>query len=301
MGLFEQINELHPTLGQSWQGRWPAGYIEGNRYLYDYGIVFYEYGECRLITERRIFHCERGCVVVLPPGMMHCTIVDAPVSRWCLHFDWYGDCRFHHPGEAAWCFVDLHEKFDPALVAAPPRGMGADFPFFVRLNGDAEDALQKSFRRFFSSPSDTFSGLLERHAMLRDILALIFDPGSAGADPAAAAKRTNSVFLRAKSRFDSGFTDPDVNVGKVAAELKISSDHLSRLFRKNLGTSCSDYLQMLRMNLAERQLSEGVMSIQEVAFACGFADANYFSRCFRKRRYMTPGLFRKTRGGNAGE
>ncbi len=295
MGLFETINNLHITLGPYWQGKWHSGFIEGNRYLYDYGVVFYEYGEARVITENEILYCKRNCVLILPPGVMHCTIVDKLVSRWCLHFDWHGDCPFHRTGLYPWKFVDSREKYIPEYASMPPpEDFNLKFPFFVHLNGKSSERLLEKFQNFFAVPAASFSGMLSRHGLMMEILGMIFDPENASENSTGKEKLANNVFIRAKSRFDSEFFNPDVNIKNTAAMLRVTPNHLSKLFRRNLGIPCSNYLQNLRLTHAEQLLSEGNLSIQELAFACGFSDANYFSRCFRKRRQMTPGAFRKS-------
>ncbi|NBF41372.1 MAG: helix-turn-helix domain-containing protein, partial [Spirochaetes bacterium] len=77
------------------------------------------------------------------------------------------------------------------------------------------------------------------------------------------------------------FSEP-VSLDDVAAAAGVSSAHLSRLFRRELQLSFSDYLSSLRMEEAQRLLSESSHSIKEVGYAVGYQDANYFSRVFKR-------------------
>lgn len=47
------------------------------------------------------------------------------------------------------------------------------------------------------------------------------------------------------------------------------------------------------MRLARTQLLNSSRTVSQVAWACGFADEAYFSRCFRKAHALSPTQFRK--------
>jgi len=61
------------------------------------------------------------------------------------------------------------------------------------------------------------------------------------------------------------------------------------------GMSPSDFLRHVRMQHAEKLLTESSLSLAEVAYAVGFADPKYFSRCFKKETGMTPTDYREER------
>ncbi|MBN2712230.1 MAG: helix-turn-helix transcriptional regulator, partial [Planctomycetes bacterium] len=54
------------------------------------------------------------------------------------------------------------------------------------------------------------------------------------------------------------------------------------------GISPSEYLQRLRMQRAFSLLRSSQMSVKEIAYACGFSDPAYFSRCIRDASGLTP-------------
>ena len=48
------------------------------------------------------------------------------------------------------------------------------------------------------------------------------------------------------------------------------------------------YIQILRLEASRDAIRDGEKRISAVASMCGFSDAAYFSRCFKKRYGMTP-------------
>ena len=73
----------------------------------------------------------------------------------------------------------------------------------------------------------------------------------------------------------------------------MSTNHLAKLFRTMTGLSTQKYLTMRRMKLAKELLSRTSDGIAEIMEQCGFNDANYFSRYFRKCQGMSPSQYRE--------
>ena len=75
----------------------------------------------------------------------------------------------------------------------------------------------------------------------------------------------------------------------MAEKNAVSSEHLSRIFKKEIGVGFNEYINSLRLRQAEFMLrNEDGKSVSEVAFACGFNDSNYFSYRFKKAYGVSP-------------
>jgi len=85
-----------------------------------------------------------------------------------------------------------------------------------------------------------------------------------------------------------------LTLAKVAEGIKVSSSYLSRQFNAEMGDSISNYITKARIDKASELLTFSGMSIQNIAFYVGFSDFNYFSRCFKKYKGMTPTAWRNT-------
>jgi AraC family transcriptional regulator len=67
----------------------------------------------------------------------------------------------------------------------------------------------------------------------------------------------------------------------------------SRRFRENFGCAPHAYVVSQRVHRAKRLLAQGVMSVKEVASACGFADQAHLTRVFQARLHTTPATVRR--------
>ncbi len=85
-----------------------------------------------------------------------------------------------------------------------------------------------------------------------------------------------------------------VDVGRMARASGYSRYHFSRVFSENVGIPPGRYQLRLRMEEAARQLRSQADPVNVIAQACGFADANYFTKVFRRYYGMTPRDFRRS-------
>jgi transcriptional regulator GlxA family with amidase domain len=86
-----------------------------------------------------------------------------------------------------------------------------------------------------------------------------------------------------------------IGVADMARVAKLSRFHFSRQFASARGVSPGHYLARLRLEEAKRLLAGSDLMVKEIAALCGFADANYLTKVFRRKCGITPGAFRSTR------
>lgn len=90
--------------------------------------------------------------------------------------------------------------------------------------------------------------------------------------------------------------DAPLRLATLARAAGFSPQHLTRCFRRTLGTSPMACLTDLRLTQAARLLQEGQRTVQAVALAVGISDAGYFTRRFRARFGCTPTAYRDRAG-----
>ena len=101
------------------------------------------------------------------------------------------------------------------------------------------------------------------------------------------------------------YTDSSYALDVTIRQTPFNYDYLRKLFKKEMGITPLEYMNRLRMKKAETMLTAmwtNEYSISEVAEQCGFDDALYFSRVFKKNFGCSPSKFAKSRGKeNKGE
>lgn len=84
-----------------------------------------------------------------------------------------------------------------------------------------------------------------------------------------------------------------ITVEQASRLCGFSSSHFMKLFRELTGTSFTQYLKDLRLEIAADQLQCTTHKIIDIAEATGFDNPSYFTRSFTARYGVTPSAFRK--------
>ena len=87
--------------------------------------------------------------------------------------------------------------------------------------------------------------------------------------------------------------DRALNLGEIAARLKVSREHLTRIFRERTGITPQEFAAEERMQYAVRLLRDSFQSCEEIAEQTGYSGAVSFSRAFRRRFGYSPMQYRK--------
>jgi len=82
---------------------------------------------------------------------------------------------------------------------------------------------------------------------------------------------------------------------RLAESMQLTPSQFSRRFTTAFGVPPSEYRTGLRMHEARRLLTETSLNLQDIAEACGYENAFYFTRVFTRETGQPPGQFRKAR------
>ena len=82
---------------------------------------------------------------------------------------------------------------------------------------------------------------------------------------------------------------------QIAKALFLNGDYLSRVFRKETGTTLAEYISQRRIERAKELLLTTAIPVSEIALTVGFSSFSYFTKVFKKRTGMEPLKFRKMR------
>ena len=96
---------------------------------------------------------------------------------------------------------------------------------------------------------------------------------------------------RARAALSEDLQSGNVTAQGLAARLKVSVRTLHRSLAAE-GTSYRRLLDQLRLDFAERHLTDDRMSVAEVAFLLGFSELSAFHRAFKRWTGRTPVTFR---------
>ncbi len=99
--------------------------------------------------------------------------------------------------------------------------------------------------------------------------------------------------VRAAMEYIHTHFDEALSVDTCAQLCALSHHHFIRVFREQCGLSPYAYLTEVRLSEAAHLLADTSLPVGEVARRCGYEDALYFSRLFKRKYGQAPSAFRE--------
>lgn len=84
-----------------------------------------------------------------------------------------------------------------------------------------------------------------------------------------------------------------IRLSELAELVNMNEQYFCRYFKKNIGKTITEYINVIRVEKAATALAETEDKIIDIAAACGFDNTGYFIRRFKKEKGMTPSEYRK--------
>lgn len=208
-----------------------------------------------------------------------------------------GDCVFldcrkpyrHHTGQDLWRLRWVH-FYGP--------NMGAIYKKYQERGGlpafhaRRPDAFREVLETLYTlADSDDYVRDMQIYGGLVELLTLLMkESWHPGVTRVPESKKQNLQEI--KEYLDTHYTEK-ITLDALSEKFYINKFYLTRVFKEQFGQPVTSYLVQLRITQAKRMLRFTDHTIEAVAQDCGFSDANYFSRLFKKVEGITPGEFRR--------
>jgi AraC-like DNA-binding protein len=241
----------------------PGYGIHPERVIDSYELIFVRTGTLVLAEQTTVFTLEQGDTLVLWPGRVHRGIApyESNTSFYWIHF---------------------YAKKDPA----PPSGEGSLVPQHCRLPEPLR--LTELFLRFLDDQEHhrldkEYASTLVKLMLLEIVLQI--------RPHFASEKQAQLLANQAQTLITRNFREP-LSTSTIARKLNRNPDYLGRVYRQTYGCNPTEGIHRVRMKHAKNLLLLTCMNVDEIAVACGYEDADYFRRVFRRFFDMQPRRFR---------
>ena len=87
---------------------------------------------------------------------------------------------------------------------------------------------------------------------------------------------------------EENMDDSDFNIDTIASGIGLSRSAFFKKLKSLTGLAPVDLVKEIRLNKSIELIKNTDLSVSEVAFAVGFKDSGYYSKCFRKKYNQTP-------------
>lgn len=102
---------------------------------------------------------------------------------------------------------------------------------------------------------------------------------------------------RVMTFIEEHISDSDIGVGDMASAAATSRSGLQRKLKQAMGVTPQDLLREARIKRACQLLQTTDKTVAEIAYASGFTDPKYFSRCFKQSTGQSPTEYKNASNG----
>lgn len=106
------------------------------------------------------------------------------------------------------------------------------------------------------------------------------------------SQRNEQLYGQVNRMIGERFSDSNFSLSVVAEHFGLNASYLSHLYKKQSGENFIDRLNSVRISHAKALLRETGQPVAQIATACGYISAAYFSRAFKRLEGCTPGQYR---------
>lgn len=145
---------------------------------------------------------------------------------------------------------------------------------------------------FSIASSDSYVRDMQIAEKLTRLLTLLMEDAWTQENGVQAAPKRKLV-CEVKAYIDESFKE-QMALSSLAEKFYINKEYLSKIFKEEYGFTVNGYICHVRVTKAKELLRFTDMTIEEIALETGVADANYFSRMFKKVEGVSPGRYRES-------
>lgn len=174
-------------------------------------------------------------------------------------------------------------------LARKIRDVGSEAPIVI-LSGYAEfeyarTAIQLGVCEYVVKPLNvkSFTELLARLSELLDARA-----GKKPNDEEKRAEVNCNLAIRRVEEYVSANLGGDLSLPAVAAQVNLSANYLSMLFKTKTDQKYTEYVLRMRMEKAKKLLKSSEFKIYEISEICGYHSVKHFISTFKKYTGTTP-------------
>ncbi|MCA0754749.1 AraC family transcriptional regulator [Paenibacillus sp. N4] len=248
-------------------------------------IIVVRKGSALLHIDSKPYTVNPGDVVLIPGGSLH---VGYALREEDIHYD----CVvFNASFFTEWVHDPEHAKY-----VAPYLEGSLRFPV---VPAERCEAARESFPLLDEVIAELAAKQPAYHLVVKSKLYALFALLSRTfADQQNDAKASEPYFAN-RDRFkrlirniENNFNEK-ITVESAAREVNLNPFHFCKLFKKLTGRTFVEYVNVCRVNEAERLLRESNDSVGEIAARVGCDNANYFTKLYKQYKGMTPSEVRK--------
>jgi AraC-like DNA-binding protein len=266
------------------------------RKIYDYEMMYCEKGKAKILIEDKNFEIIPGALITIPPNKAHTFWVDneeeTPLIYW-VHFDFL----YRRDVYSLEKLVTEHNSvlyedklIDENYIRQPVKfEEGLSIPYCLIME---DKNIMKEYFKHLVNSYEKHDKLWQMESkilllqILQQVFCELFKRGLV--EPVKDINISEVIIKYIMKNYNRRVT-----LSELANLVRLSEDHLGKVFKKNTGYTIIEFMNKHRIRKAKELLKDKKLSIESISEMVGFKDVYYFSKVMKKYEGISPNNWRK--------
>ena len=195
--------------------------------------------------------------------------------------------RYESDASEPWSYIWVAFSGSEARSIIEALGLSQEEPIFS-CTPEQGRALEQCIDRMLEFQDVQLANSFRRMAQLNEFLAILAEAQKDTLPSARADDYVASGLAYIRSHLSEPFT-----VQNLADYLRLNRSYMTTLFKEKIGTSPHEYIQQCRINKSGHLLESSALSIETIAYSCGYAKTDSYTRAFQRQKGMSPSAYRR--------
>lgn len=256
-----------------------------------YRLYYIESGRGKVYIGNTAYELTPGCLFVIPKFTSHKYECDDYMEHYyiCFFDDLAGNLGIPNPMK-----LNLKVEAHPADLGLLKRYLEIN-PYKQLAVSDPKkyDNDRRLYEKCKAASPQRAAHLIESDGILLQLFSrFVTEESMKKLTSNSSHEKLNAVIQHINKNLDKR-----ISVGDLAGLTCLTPDHFSKLFRKIVGVSPCEYIQMKRIERAQALLLTSNMSIMQIAESVGVCSPSQFTRLFTKIAQCSPKEYRAKQQG----
>lgn len=237
-------------------------------------------GECFMNIQSETLHIVEGDFIMVLPDTVHSFYLSEEVG-----------CTFQHVHFDPSMFQNIVLENKGVYPTTLMHAILFSSQLYYRMKAD--DVMEQYIQRLIDlyKSSDSLFSSANINVTLMNLMLYVLDHSGSGHE-SEKNQLQNSYVAFALNYIHTNYTSK-IKQEDIAQQLHISVRYLSKLFKKYMGITLSNYINSYRVNRSIELMKDTEHTLTEIALMVGFKDSQHYSKVFTRIVNETPSHYKR--------
>ena len=252
-----------------------------------YTLVYLYEGSGQLILDENTFQMQAGDFYLVPPGVYYA--IQPTLDSLCI-------CMNLRQSFVAAEYKNIFHE-DPLITRFITNSLAPEHTMtYLAIHTGESEMVQTLVLAIFTEyiNQDKFSNATMKN-MLSLMFALILRNDKTAMDASIKTTRLDQQYQQIIQYLKQNYQTADLS--SLSEHIHFSKQYICKIVKEKTGDTFNTLLMNIRLEMVEQYLLESDLTLENIAYLCGFTAPSHLSKVFKNHYGMSPSSYRKEHAG----